>query len=117
MIKRIQQNARMSQAVEYNGCFETAGQVANNPSAGIAEQTQQILESIDSLLSAVGGTKNDLTRVQIWLSNIQYFDEMNVVYERWLEGFEKPVRACVESRLAGAEYLIEVQAFGYISSR
>lgn len=112
MIKRIQQNARMSQVVEYNGFFETAGQVATDLSAGVAGQTQQILASIDSLMSAVGATKNDLTRVQIWLANIQHFDEVNVVYERWLEGFEKPVRACVESRLAGPEYLVEIQAFG-----
>lgn len=113
MIKRFQQNARMSQIVEYNDIFETAGQVATDLSAGVAGQTQQILASIDSLMSAVGATKNDLTRVQIWLANIQHFDEVNVVYERWLEGFEKPVRACVESRLAGLEYLVEIQAFGY----
>lgn len=113
MIRRIEQDARMAQLVEYNGCFETAGQVAADPSCGIVEQTRQVLESIDQLLSDIGRTKSDLTRVQIWLANIQHFDEVNVVYERWLEGFEKPARACVESRLAGPDYLIEIQAFGH----
>ncbi|WP_062611014.1 RidA family protein [Caballeronia calidae] len=112
MIRRIQQDARMAQLVEYNGCFETAGQVAADPSCGIVEQTRQVLGSIDELLSEIGRTKSDLTRVQVWLADIQYFDELNVEYERWLEGFEKPVRACVESRLAGPDYLIEVQVFG-----
>jgi len=45
---------------------------------------------------------------------MSHFDEMNVVYERWLSGYPKPVRACVESRLAGPEYLVEIQAFGFI---
>ncbi|WP_175854143.1 RidA family protein [Burkholderia anthina] len=113
MIERIEQNARMAQLVEYNGCFETAGQVATRPVRDIAAQTRDVLASIDRLLSTIGRTRGDLTRVQIWLADIGDFDEMNAVYERWLDGVAKPVRACVESRLAGPDYLIEVQAFGY----
>ncbi|MBV8097096.1 MAG: hypothetical protein JO110_28405 [Acetobacteraceae bacterium] len=33
-------------------------------------------------------------------------------YDRSLKGVGKPVRACIESRLAAPGYLVEVQAFG-----
>uniref|UniRef100_UPI003F491DF4 RidA family protein n=1 Tax=Cupriavidus necator TaxID=106590 RepID=UPI003F491DF4 len=113
MIKRFESGKRMSQAIVYNGHFATAGQVASNPSADILGQTEQVLGAIDRLLNEANFTRNDLTQVQIWLSDIEDFSAVNVVYERWLEGFTKPVRACVESNLAGREYLVEIQAFAY----
>lgn len=112
MITRFNSNNRMSQAVKYGALFETAGQVARNTSVGIAEQTLDVLDTIDDLLAQVGASKNDLTGVQVWLSDMNHFDEMNEIYEKWLKGYEKPVRACVESRLAASEYLVEIQVFG-----
>lgn len=113
MITRFKSNDRVSQAIRYGEFFETAGQVAADTAAGIADQTQQVLAAIDDLLSSLDVTKRELTRVQIWLADMSHFAEMNVVYERWLAGYPKPVRACVESRLATREYLVEIQAFGF----
>ncbi|MEC5406488.1 RidA family protein [Paraburkholderia sp. MPAMCS5] len=114
MITRFDSNDRMSQAVRYGDSFETAGQVARDTSRGIVEQTHDVLDAIDGLLKKLGATKDELTRVQVWLSDMSHFDEMNVVYEKWLSGHAKPVRACVESRLADPAYLIEMQAFGFL---
>jgi len=114
MIQRQIQNKRLSQVVLYKGTFETAGLVAQDASSDITLQTEQVLAEIEKLAALVGGSKNDLVRIQIWLSDMQDYDAMNVVYERWLDGFEKPVRACVESKLASSQYLVEMQAFGCI---
>ncbi|RDU95912.1 RidA family protein [Trinickia dinghuensis] len=113
MIKRIEPGSRASRAVEYGGHFVTGGVVADDKSADIVGQTKQVLAVVDELLKDAGLTRNDLTRVQIWLSDIGHFDGMNRVYDKWVAGYEKPARATVESRLADPGYLIEVQAFAY----
>ncbi|WP_175775421.1 RidA family protein [Burkholderia anthina] len=113
MIKRFKQGNRASMGVAYGPFFDSAGHVAEDTSAGVAGQTKQILDQIDALLVEANLTKNDLTQVQIWLANIKDFDEMNVVYDKWVADSEKPVRACVESRLADPRMLVEIQVFGY----
>ncbi|MCU1717290.1 RidA family protein [Pseudomonas sp. 5P_3.1_Bac2] len=113
-ITRIKENHLMSQVVRYDHFIETAGQVCADTSLDIQGQTHQVLAQIDQLLSQVGASKQDLTRVQIWLADIDDFAEMNVAYEAWLANCPKPVRACVGSDLVSGGYLIEVQAFAYI---
>jgi enamine deaminase RidA (YjgF/YER057c/UK114 family) len=113
MINRIEQGARMSQAVEFAGFFESAGQVASDTSLDVAGQTEQALAAIDRLLAAAGFAREDLTRIQIWLANNDDRAEMNRIYDHWIEGPAKPVRACVESKLSTPGYLVEIQAFAY----
>ncbi|MHA6880045.1 RidA family protein [Ralstonia pseudosolanacearum] len=113
MINRIEPGNRASRAVEYGGFFVTGGVVADDMSADIVGQTKQVLAVVEELLESANLSRNNLTRVQIWLSDIGNFEAMNSVYDRWVEGFEKPCRATVESRLADPRYLIEVQAFAY----
>ena len=112
MIERLDEGNRMSIAVRYGRNFETAGVVAEDLTLDVQGQAQQALAAIDSLMARAGVTKDDLTRVQIWIADYAHFDPVNEVYERWLEGHRKPVRACVESQLGGC--LIEVQVFGYL---
>lgn len=112
-ITRYQESARMSQAVCFGPHIETAGQVAHDTTQGIQGQTQQALAAIDALLAEVGASKEHLTRIQIWLADMDDFSAMNEVYEQWLNGAGKPVRACVGSQLVSGGYLIEVQAFAY----
>lgn len=113
MIKRINPNARASQAVRYGDNFVTGGVVADDMSQDIVGQTKQVLKVVEELLADAKLTKNNLTRIQIWLSDISNFEGMNSVYDKWVEGSEKPVRATVESKLADPGYLIEIQAFAY----
>lgn len=114
MIKRYEENHLMSQIICYQKCFETAGQIAKNPKADIQAQTRQALDSIDFLLEKIGVEKSNLTRIQMWMADISQFDLMNAIYQKWLEGYPKPVRACVQSGLIAGGYLIEIQAFGIL---
>ncbi|GAB7534989.1 RidA family protein [Burkholderia sp. 3C] len=113
MIKRFGSGRRISDAVTFGGVFESSGQVADDMSADIAGQTQQVLDTLDRLLADAGYAKADLTRVQVWLAHIGDFDAMNRVYEAWLADSPKPARACIESKLADPRYLVEMQAFAY----
>jgi len=112
-IQRINPNQRASDAVVCGDFFESAGIVAEDLHADITDQTRQVLRELEHLLAQAGFERNHLTRIQIWLSNMAHFDDMNAVYDAWVADFEKPGRATVESRLAHPGYLIEIQAFAY----
>lgn len=114
MIKRYEQCDRMSQIIVHNNIFETAGQVGLDPNSNIKVQTKDALNEIDRLLKLINVNKSNITRIQIWLSNINDFDDMNEIYDDWIKDYSKPVRACVESKIAQG-YLVEIQAFGILS--
>ena len=109
-MRRLLEDKRMSQIVSYNGFFETAGQVSKKDT--IRAQTKEALDKIDDLLQRVGADKTHITRIQIWLNDMNDFESMNEVYEEWLKDYPKPVRACVGATLVSG-YKIEIQAFGY----
>ena len=105
-IQRFDTGPRMSQAVVHNGFVFLAGQVGSG--ANVAEQTQDILASIDALLARAGSDKTKILTATIWLSDMSTFNEMNPVWEAWMPSGHAPARATVESKLAGPQYLIEI---------
>jgi enamine deaminase RidA (YjgF/YER057c/UK114 family) len=105
-IKRFETGPRMSQAVVHNGTVYVAGQVAKG--ATVKDQTTAILKQIDSLLAAAGTDKTKLLSATIWLVNMGTFAEMNSVWDPWVSPGNTPARACVESKLATPEYLVEI---------
>jgi len=107
-ITRIEPGPRFCQAVVHGNTVYLAGQVADNPVPSVGKQTAQILKRIDKLLKAAGSNKSKLLSVNIWMSDIRYFNEMNAEWEKWMSKDNKPVRATVESRLAGPQYLVEI---------
>lgn len=106
-IHRLQPGPRMSQGVIYGGLLYSAGQV-DSEAADVAGQTRNVLAKIDSLLVEAGTTRSLVISANIWLSDITTFDEMNPVWESWIDKSNPPARATVESKLASPEYKIEV---------
>jgi enamine deaminase RidA (YjgF/YER057c/UK114 family) len=111
MIERINPGPRASQLVLVSGRIETSGIVAQALQGDIAEQTRCVLAQLETWLGQVGAGKENISRVQIWLADMNDFAAMNAVYDAWV-GDQPPVRACVGAQLAAPEYLIEIQAFG-----
>ncbi|MEH6651432.1 MAG: RidA family protein [Motiliproteus sp.] len=109
MIQRQHSNQRMSQLVSFANLVWTAGQVAKEPSEDMAGQTRQILAQIDALLADAGTDKSNLISANIWVSDIRQFAQMNDVWDAWVDSENPPARACVESRLARPELLVEIQ--------
>ena len=105
-IKRFETGPRMSQAVVHNGTVYVAGQVAKG--ATVRDQTTAVLKQIDSLLAAAGTDKTKILSATIWLVNMGTFAEMNSVWDPWVSPDNTPARACVESKLATPEYLVEI---------
>jgi enamine deaminase RidA (YjgF/YER057c/UK114 family) len=108
-IQRFEVGPRMSQCVVHGNTVYTAGQVAQGArGASVAEQTRDILATIDQLLAQAGTDKSKLLTANIWLTDIGTFDQMNQVWDAWVAPGSPPARACVESRLAHPDYKVEI---------
>jgi len=107
-IKRYDVGTRLSKMVTHNGIAYLAGLTADDTSADVKGQTAQILAKIDHYLAQAGTSKSNLLTAQIWLPDISTFNEMNAAWEAWIDPKNPPARATVESRLAGAQYTVEI---------
>lgn len=106
-IHRIEPGPRMSQAVVHGNTVYLAGQVGA-PGKSVAEQTGEVLASIDRLLKEAGTDKSKLLQATIWLADMADFAEMNKVWDAWVDPANPPARATGESRLAAPEYKVEI---------
>lgn len=107
MIERMDIGTRMSKIVKHNGTVYLCGQVGNaGDDAGT--QTAQILEKVDTLLAQAGSSKDKILQAIIWVSDMQYFQDMNAVWDAWVPEGAAPARACGEAKLARPELLVEI---------
>ena len=98
-IRRIGVAARYSDLVIQNGTAYFSGYVPETTlglSAG--EQTRDILGQIEQSLGEIGSDKSRILQATIWLADIAFYDEMNAVWDAW-----------VESKLADPDYKLEIQ--------
>jgi enamine deaminase RidA (YjgF/YER057c/UK114 family) len=109
-IERKHTGPRMSQIVIHNKTVYLAGQVAiNAPGKNVAEQTKDILASIDALLAEAKSDKSRLLSATIWLTDMKTFSDMNNVWDAWVVSGATPARATVVSpQLASPEFSIEI---------
>jgi len=108
-IQRIGVGPRMSKAVVHGDTVYLAGQVADKAAGkSVAEQTADILGIIDGLLAQAGTDKSKLLMVNIWLSDISTFAEMNGVWDKWVLEGQTPGRATVEAKLAAPQFTVEI---------
>ena len=77
-----------SPAVRDGARIYTSGQVAQDPATGkliaggVAAQTEQILHNIAVILSVADKSLGDVVKVNVYLTDMQGFAEMNEVYAR-----------------------------------
>ncbi len=109
-IQRIAPGDRMSGAVVHGDTIYLAGHVSADRGLGVKGQTRAILERIEQRLAEAGSDKSRILSVQIWLADISTFEEMNEVYDAWVDRANPPTRATVEAKLASPDYLVEITA-------
>lgn len=108
-VTRKHSGPRMSQVVVHGDTVYLAGQVAlDAPGAPVADQTRDILQRIDQYLGEAGSNKSKVLAATIWLSDMDTFNEMNEVWDAWIDPANPPARACVESRLAAPQFTVEI---------
>ncbi|MBM6592499.1 RidA family protein [Microvirga pudoricolor] len=108
--RRVGVAARYSDLVILGDTAHFSGYVPENSEGlTVREQTQDVLDQIEQSLREIGSNKTKLLRATIWLSSMGFYDEMNGVWDAWLERGHAPARVCVESRLANPAYALEIQ--------
>jgi 2-iminobutanoate/2-iminopropanoate deaminase len=109
-----------SQAVIAGGFVFVSGQIPIDPATGefvpggVAEQTEQVMRNLTSILSAAGSSIKDVVKTTVFLADMGDFAAMNGVYGRYFPE-DPPARATVQAaRLPrDARVEIEVVALAY----
>ncbi|MCL1056669.1 RidA family protein [Shewanella gelidimarina] len=107
-IERIETGSRMSRIVKHNGTIYLCGQVCKDAEQGITEQTSSMLDKVDVLLAQAGSDKEHILSATIYVKDMQYFAEMNAVWDAWVPAGQAPARACVAAKMAREALLVEI---------
>lgn len=107
-IERIETKQRMSRIVKHNGTIYLCGQVCADATKGIKEQTQTMLDKVDDLLIKAGSSRKHMLSATIYIKDMQYFADMNEVWDNWVPEGYAPARACVTADMAREALLVEI---------
>ena len=98
---------RIHMGVVHNGTVYLTGQVGT-PGKSAAEQTQEVLDKIDVLLSEAGTDKSKILHSTLWLDDLRDYDEVNRVWDMWVDKERAPARSTGQSRMARPGMLLEL---------
>ena len=108
-LRHIESGDLVSTAVVHNGIVYLSGLTdETGEDHSTYEQTCIILAEVDRHLASLGSHRGRLLQVQIWLADLSEFDAMNRAWMEWLGETPRPARACVQARLAGPRYRVEI---------
>ncbi|MDG1292669.1 MAG: RidA family protein [Pseudomonadales bacterium] len=109
-----------SQAVRVDNTVYMSGQIPLVPSTmllcdgGIAEQATQVFTNLTAVAKAAGGTLNDSVKLNISMTDLSGFEQVNNVMQQFLSS-PFPARACVQVAALPKGALIEVEAILQLS--
>lgn len=66
----------------------------------VAEQVRRVLENLDAVARAAGGSLQNAVRVGMYISDMAHFDEMDAEYRRFFSD-PMPARTTIQSDLVG----------------
>jgi 2-iminobutanoate/2-iminopropanoate deaminase len=72
-----------------------------------AEKTRACLEALQAILKEAGSGLDRIVKVQIFLTDMADFAEMNEEYEKWIK--HKPARSCVSVKQLPKDVNIEIE--------
>lgn len=107
-----------SQAIVADGFVFVAGQACVNPQTNefeygdIQSETRRTLLNIQAILEAAGSSLKDVVRVGVFLSDLNDFSAMNVVYKEFFSE-DQPARTTVGVQLP--KIRIEVDCVARVS--
>ncbi|WP_434513593.1 RidA family protein [Dechloromonas sp. ARDL1] len=106
-IQRHGTTRRYSDSVVHNETVYLV-EVPSNPEGDIAEQTRNVLSSVERLLAQAGSARDRLLMVTIYLADMADYDVMNAIWDDWIPAGCAPTRACVQARLANPDWRLEL---------
>jgi 2-iminobutanoate/2-iminopropanoate deaminase len=106
-----------SQGARVGNLVFTAGQIALDPATGqvvaggISEQTTRVLENLKAILEAGGSSLAQAVKTTVFLTDLQDFAAMNVVYGAYFapQGVLPPARTTVQVSRLPKDVLVEIE--------
>lgn len=90
---------------------------ADGTIAGVGDieaQTRQVCENLKAAVEAAGGTMDDICRVDVYVRNMEHFDQIHKVRREYFKA-PAPASTMVEvSKFTSPDYLIEINAIALI---
>jgi len=80
-----------------------------------AAQTRLVLETIQRVIEAAGGTMADVTFNHIFLTDWANYGALNAVYAEFFPG-DKPARYCIQCGLVKPGALVEIASIAHIAA-
>lgn len=79
-----------------------------------AQQTTEALGKLDDILKEAGLQRKNLIAITIYIADIspENFEEMNSVYDKWVDPEGLPTRLCVQAKM-GHGAAVEIRAEAY----
>lgn len=117
MIERKTRTPIMHRTVLHGGVAYFGGLVADDQSASMKGQTEQVLAKLDKLLADVNSDKTKLLSATLFVTDLGLKAEMNEAWTSWIPAEHLPARATIGvSDLGAATTLIEVTAIAAVGS-
>ena len=104
-----------SDAIVANGFIFLAGKVGTDPKTdalvpgGIVEQTEQVLNNLETVLKAAGGRLDDIVKTTVFLADMNDFQKMNEVYAKRFK-LPFPARSTVQVARLPRDAKVEIEA-------
>ena len=103
-----------NQAILVNNTLYASGQIAINPatneliSAGIEEDTKQVMENLAAVVDAAGMHFSDVVKCSIFISDMNDFGAINDVYGTYFEDENAPARETVQVAVLPKRVNVEI---------
>jgi 2-iminobutanoate/2-iminopropanoate deaminase len=113
------QGAPYSQAIKAAGLVFVSGQLGLAPGgsemvgSGIEEQTSQVLDNLEAILTDAGTGLDRIVKTTVFLANLDDFQAMNGVYAERV-GAVPPARSTVEVAALPSGALVEIEAIALL---
>jgi len=109
-----------SQAIRAGNLLFVSGQIPIDPSTGkviddksIAAQTRQALSNLHAIVSAAGGSTENVVKTTVFLKNMNDFGEMNSVYSEFFRS-RPPARSTVEVARLPRDVSVEIDCIAIL---
>ena len=104
-----------SQAVLANDTLYISGQIAIDPITGkivdksLEEETHQVMKNLNAVLEAAGFSFKDIVKTSIFLSDMDFFGCVNIVYGQYFDK-EFPARETLAVKTLPKNVNVEISA-------
>ena len=110
-----------NQAIKAGNFIFCSGQIAINPKSNsidclgdIEKETIQVIKNLNEVLKAANADLTNVIKTTIFLKDLDNFNKVNSIYEKYFNGKNAPARACVEVSSLPKGVLIEIDCVAFI---